>query len=89
MNLKKGLIIAILLMTVTATIYIRLGIALDFLNQQKQSPVRTVILSDILQSGIEPKKLYTEVASLLKQKNIDKFIGIGPDIFSQKNEFSL
>ena len=66
-----------------------LGIALDFLNQQKQSPVRTVILSDILQSGTEPKKLYTEVASLLKQKNIHTFIGIGPDISSQKNEFSF
>ena len=66
-----------------------LGIALDFLNQQKQSPVHAVILSDILQSGIEPKKLYAEVASLLKQKNIDTFIGIGSDIFSQKNEFSF
>jgi alanine racemase len=66
-----------------------LGIALDFLNQQKQSPVHTVILSDILQSGIEPKKMYTEVASLLQQKNVDTFIGIGTDIFSQKKQFSF
>ncbi|MEO5908620.1 MAG: bifunctional UDP-N-acetylmuramoyl-tripeptide:D-alanyl-D-alanine ligase/alanine racemase [Ginsengibacter sp.] len=66
-----------------------LGIALDFLMQQKQSPVHTVILSDILQSGIEPKKLYTEVSSLLRQKNIDTLIGIGSGIFSQKNEFSF
>ncbi|MEO8720097.1 MAG: bifunctional UDP-N-acetylmuramoyl-tripeptide:D-alanyl-D-alanine ligase/alanine racemase [Ginsengibacter sp.] len=64
------------------------GIALDFLSQQKQHPRQTVILSDILQSGIEPKKLYAEVASLLRQKNIDRFIGIGNDISSQKREFS-
>ena len=65
------------------------GIALDFLNQQKQSSVHTVILSDILQSGTEPKKLYSEVASLLQQKKIDTFIGIGSGIFSQKHEFSF
>jgi alanine racemase len=66
-----------------------LSIALDFLNQQKQYTGHTVILSDILQSGIEPQKLYAEVASLLRQKNVDRFIGIGNDIFSQRNEFSF
>jgi alanine racemase len=66
-----------------------LAIALDFLNQQKQNVRHTVILSDIVQSGIESKKLYSEVASLLRQKNIDRFIGIGKDIFSQKNDFSF
>lgn len=65
-----------------------LGIALDFLNQQKQHKTHSLILSDILQTGIAPKKLYAEVASLLKQKNIDKFYGIGPGIFSNQNEFS-
>ncbi|MEO8823485.1 MAG: bifunctional UDP-N-acetylmuramoyl-tripeptide:D-alanyl-D-alanine ligase/alanine racemase [Ginsengibacter sp.] len=65
-----------------------LGIALDFLDQQKQHPNRTVILSDIVQSGVDPKKLYKEVASLLQQKNVDKFFGIGPDIFLQQKSFS-
>lgn len=65
-----------------------LGIALDFLDQQKQHPSRTVILSDIVQSGVDPKKLYKEVASLLQQKNVDKFFGIGPDIFLQQKSFS-
>jgi alanine racemase len=60
-----------------------LGIALDFLNQQKNLSSHTVILSDILQSGVERKKLYAEVASLLKQKKIERFIGIGNDIFSE------
>lgn len=65
-----------------------LGIALDFLDQQKQHKTHSIILSDILQTGISPKKLYTELASLLKQKSIDKFIGIGPDIFLNQNDFS-
>ena len=66
-----------------------LGIALDFLNQQKQNTIHSLILSDILQTGVPPKKLYAEVAKLLKQKNIDKFFGIGPDIFFNQNEFAL
>jgi alanine racemase len=66
-----------------------LMIALDFLNQQKQHEKHAVILSDILQSGLTKKKLYAEVASLIEQKNIDQFIGIGPDIFSQQNEFAI
>ncbi len=65
-----------------------LGIALDFLNQQKQHKTRTVIFSDIVQSGIDPAKLYNDVASLLKQKNINNFFGIGPEIFERQNAFS-
>ncbi len=65
-----------------------LGIALDFLNQQKQHKNHTLILSDILQSGMEPDKLYSQVSSLLQEKNIDCFYGIGTDIFSQQKEFS-
>ena len=70
-------------------IFIRLSIALDFLKQQKQHTVHTVILSDILQSGRKPNELYREIASLLQQNKIDRFFGIGPDIFSQQNEFSF
>ncbi|MDP4283865.1 MAG: bifunctional UDP-N-acetylmuramoyl-tripeptide:D-alanyl-D-alanine ligase/alanine racemase [Bacteroidota bacterium] len=66
-----------------------LHIALDFLNQQKQHPVRTIILSDILQSGRKPKELYEEVAALIQQNKIDRFFGIGPDLFSQQKEFSF
>lgn len=64
-----------------------LSIALDFLNQQKQYKIHSLIFSDIIQSGVAPEKLYAEVASLLQQKKIDKFIGIGPDIFSQQKLF--
>ena len=64
-----------------------LTIALDFLAQQQQHPMRTLILSDILQSGKGSGELYAEVASILKQKNINRFIGIGHEISRQKESF--
>jgi Alr-MurF fusion protein len=64
-----------------------LMIALDFLVQQRQHPNRTLILSDILESGKSSRELYEEVASILQQKNINRFIGIGPEITRQKDSF--
>ncbi len=65
-----------------------LTIALDFLQQQQQHQKRTVILSDILQSGKKSMELYADVAAILQQKNINRFIGIGTEITKQKNAFS-
>ncbi|MDQ6843089.1 MAG: bifunctional UDP-N-acetylmuramoyl-tripeptide:D-alanyl-D-alanine ligase/alanine racemase [Bacteroidota bacterium] len=65
-----------------------LSMALDFLAQQKQHKKHTVILSDILQSGMKPHALYVEVASLFKQKKVRKLIGIGPELFFHQKEFS-
>ncbi len=64
-----------------------LAIALEFLQQQQQHPTRTVILSDILQSGKSDASLYEEVASLLQQKGISKVIGIGKNISREKKCF--
>jgi alanine racemase len=64
-----------------------LSIALDFLEQQQQHEKRTVILSDVLQSGREPDKLYKKVATALSQKNIYRFIGIGPEITAHAAAF--
>ena len=66
-----------------------LTIALDFLNQQKQHNTRTVILSDILQSGRNEESLYREVAQLLLAKGVDKMIGIGDAIHRQQQLFSI
>ncbi len=62
-----------------------LRIAIDFLRQQNQHPRKTIILSDILQSG--RGDIYTEVAKLLKQNNIHRLIGIGPSIQREKKVF--
>jgi alanine racemase len=63
------------------------SIALDLLAQQNQHENKTVILSDIVQSGRD-SDLYEEVAELLKQKNIKRFIGIGDALIRNKNTFS-
>ena len=57
-----------------------LTIALDFLSQQQQHSRRTVILSDILESGRPDEQLYAEVARALEQKKVDRLIAIGPHI---------
>jgi Alr-MurF fusion protein len=65
-----------------------LSIALDFLNQQKQHPKRTLILSDILQSGKNEESLYKEVAELIHKKGITRLIGIGEAITRQAHLFN-
>ncbi|MDP4207939.1 MAG: bifunctional UDP-N-acetylmuramoyl-tripeptide:D-alanyl-D-alanine ligase/alanine racemase [Bacteroidota bacterium] len=64
-----------------------LSIALDALSHQHQHPAQTVILSDILQSGRSSDLLYAEISKLLKQKNITRFIGIGPELYKQQQRF--
>lgn len=66
-----------------------LKIALDFLNLQNQHHKKTLILSDILQSGKDEIELYTTIAELVQQKNISKLIGIGPSISRQAKKFNI
>ncbi len=64
-----------------------LAIALDFLNQQKQHPKKTLILSDILQSGQSDEQLYKEVAELIHKKGVTRLIGIGEAVSGQQGQF--
>ncbi|MEZ4958629.1 MAG: bifunctional UDP-N-acetylmuramoyl-tripeptide:D-alanyl-D-alanine ligase/alanine racemase [Saprospiraceae bacterium] len=57
-----------------------LKIALDFLEQQGRESRRTLILSDIFQSGQKPEQLYRTVAQLLLEKKMDRIIGIGKEV---------
>lgn len=78
-----------------------LKIALDFLESQKQHQKKTVVLSDIFQSGLSIEVLYSKVAELIVSNNISRFIGIGETIstletklpnaifFKDTNEFLL
>ena len=67
-----------------------LDIALDFMsrrvNDQRQ---RTLLLSDILQSGRSAEELYGEVNSLCEQRGVDTLIGIGPQISAHAALFRL
>ena len=64
-----------------------LDIALDFMNRRPdhQGRRRTLILSDIQQSGLAPADLYREVSRLAKERGVEKFIGIGPVISANAN----
>ncbi len=61
--------------------------SLDLLMQQNQHKEKMVILSDIHQSGKSEQELYTEISFIIKAKNIDRFIGIGPTIGVYKEYF--
>lgn len=66
-----------------------LAVALDFLNQQKQHELRTVILSDILQSGRDEQPLYSDVARLLHARGITRLVGIGEALARNRDLFPI
>ena len=73
-----------------------LDIALDFMARRtanSQQPAahshKTLILSDIFQSGMSSYNLYREVNKLCMERGVEKFIGIGTEISSQRGVFSM
>lgn len=66
-----------------------LAIALDFLNLQNQHPKKTLILSDLHETGRNEVELYAEIAALLKQKSLNRLIGIGPNISASAELFDM
>jgi len=64
-----------------------LKIALDFLENQKQHKKKTLILSDIFQSGLGNEELYSLVSQLIISNKISRVIGIGETITQYKNKF--
>ena len=57
-----------------------LKIALDFLEHQKNHTKKTLILSDVFQSGLSKEDLYQQVAQLIETHKINRVIGIGSSI---------
>jgi alanine racemase len=66
-----------------------LEIALNFLDQQNQHKKRTLILSDIYQSGLGQDALYKQVAEMVSNKKIDRFIGVGTSLQEHKDYFNV
>jgi Alr-MurF fusion protein len=64
-----------------------LKIALDFLENQKQYKKKTLILSDIFQSGLSNEELYSKVSQLIISNKINRVIAIGETISVFKNKF--
>lgn len=68
-----------------------LDIALDFMNRRPdhKGRKRTLILSDIYQSGETPQELYREVSNLAEKRGVEKFIGIGPQLRSHQEVINI
>ena len=65
-----------------------LDIALDFMARREETQ-RTLILSDIYQSGRSDDELYREVNGLCMERGVKRLIGIGPNIAAQRSVFTL
>lgn len=77
LELKKGINHCMLINDSYSNDVNSLKIALDFMTQQSQDRKKTVILSDILESGKPEKELYQEVALYLQQHAVNRLIAIG------------
>ena len=55
-----------------------LQISLQFISNQHQKKKKTLILSDVLESGLQDAALIDNILTLVRQNNIHRFIGIGP-----------
>jgi len=60
-----------------------LELALDFLDQlgAKKGLSKTLILSDIYQSGMDSDEWFSQIQRLINLKGIGRFIGIGPALY--------
>lgn len=68
-----------------------LDIALDFMarREENKGKKRTLILSDILESGQPGKLLYRQVADLVHNRGVDRIIGVGESISSNASRFEM
>ena len=65
-----------------------LDIALDFMNR-REGKNRTLILSDIFQTGTSSETLYAQVSDLATKRGVNKFIGIGPELSAQADRIQI
>ncbi|UYZ58691.1 bifunctional UDP-N-acetylmuramoyl-tripeptide:D-alanyl-D-alanine ligase/alanine racemase [Hymenobacter latericus] len=57
-----------------------LDLALDALGRQPRRGRRTLILSDLLESGLPAAELYRQVAQLAQQHRVQRVLAVGPEI---------
>lgn len=66
-----------------------LDIALDFMNRRPAALGKTLILSDILQTGLPAEELYAKVAEMVNHRDVEQLIGVGPDISAAAHLFAV
>lgn len=80
MQLRKGINNCFVLNDSYSNDKISLSLALNFLKEQAADQQKTVVLSDIIESGQNDATLYNEVVLLLKQSGVNKLYAIGETI---------
>lgn len=78
MQLRKGVNHSFVVNDSYSNDLVSLGIALNFLKEQAAGAKTTVILSDILQSGIADDVLYNTVLTYLTNNQVNRLFAIGP-----------
>ena len=68
-----------------------LDIALDFMSRRSEDKgrKRTLILSDLLETGQTSKLLYRQVSELVQSRGVDKIIGVGEEIRTASSRFDM
>jgi alanine racemase len=66
-----------------------LDIALHFMNRrpEREGKSKTLILSDIQQTGVPPMMFYTHLSQMLEQQGVEQLIAIGPVISAHSHCF--
>lgn len=80
LEVKRGQYDALLIDDSYSSDFQSLKIALDFLEKHQKGKGKTVVLSDVFQSGYSQSELYVKVSELLVANRVDRLIGIGPEI---------
>ncbi len=87
LELKKGINRCTLVNDSYNSDVVSLRVGLEYLSRQNQHGKRTLILSDIRQSGVPGETLYREVADMIGKYGISCFYGIGPDLLKYRDLF--
>jgi Alr-MurF fusion protein len=87
MELLQGNNNCLLINDVYSADFDSLEIALNLLSNQKSHKQKTIIMSDLLQTGLDSNELYSKVAKLLEAKKINKVFGIGEEIYKAAKNF--
>lgn len=88
LNVIEGVNNCLLIYDAYTSDFPSLSPALDFMTQRATaSRTTTVILSDVIHETLSGEALYRAISRLLRQKGIDRVIGIGEEISRYANEF--
>ncbi len=87
LELKKGINNTSIINDTYNSDFDSLKIALQFLQQQNQHKNKTIILSDLFQTGMNTQELYSRVAKHIKSASPSHFIGVGQQLMQHQSLF--